>query len=231
MTNQPDLTVLDPVPFRVDLPALLRTLHMADDAPFVDDLVRVAREAESVARPKGVYRLVGLDDRADDSVTIDGICFTSRVLAVNLDGLNRAFPYVATCGEELEAWSLAAPDPLQQFWMDAIKEQALGCAIAALGDHLDDRFQTGKRSSMNPGSLADWPLSEQHNLFRLFGDVSKLIGVRLTESCLMAPVKSVSGIWFQTEKGFQNCQLCPRSECPNRRAPHDPGLFDRAYRE
>ena len=72
---------------------------------------------------------------------------------------------------------------------------------------------------MNPGPLKDWPLGEQRQLFFLFGDVKQAIGVELTESFLMYPVKSVSGIIFPTEVNYENCQLCPRENCPGRRAP------------
>jgi len=38
---------------------------------------------------------------------------------------------------------------------------------------------------MNPGSLEDWPLTEQRVLFALLGDPQAAIGVRLTDSLLM----------------------------------------------
>jgi hypothetical protein len=80
---------------------------------------------------------------------------------------------------------------------------------------------------MNPGSLENWPISEQKPLFSLFGDVEKLIGVRLSDSFLMFPIKSVSGIYFPTESSFASCQLCPREKCPNRRAKYDPELKEK----
>ncbi len=46
----------------------------------------------------------------------------------------------------------------------------------------------------------------------------------------MVPTKSVSGILFPAEESFASCQLCPRENCPNRRAPYDPELFDRKFR-
>jgi predicted transcriptional regulator len=83
---------------------------------------------------------------------------------------------------------------------------------------------------MNPGSLTDWPLREQRALFSLLGDVQATVGVELTNSLLMVPTKSVSGIFFPAEESFASCQLCPREACPNRRAPYDPELYDRKYR-
>jgi hypothetical protein len=40
----------------------------------------------------------------------------------------------------------------------------------------------------------------------------------------MLPTKSVSGIFFPTETSYENCQLCPRENCPNRRAEYNKAL-------
>jgi hypothetical protein len=72
-------------------------------------------------------------------------------------------------------------------------------------------------------------LREQRKLFRILGDTEAMIGVRLTQSCLMIPSKSVSGVRFATETSFESCQLCPRDRCPGRRARYDPELYDRRY--
>ena len=92
------------------------------------------------------------------------------------------------------------------------------------------REPSGKLSRMNPGSLPDWPLSEQKPLFAVLGEGPAKIGVQLKDSFLMVPVKTVSGIFFPAEEKFESCQLCPREKCPGRRAPYDPELYDRKYR-
>jgi predicted transcriptional regulator len=74
---------------------------------------------------------------------------------------------------------------------------------------------------MSPGSLKDWPIEEQRALFAILGDVEGSIGVRLSESLVMIPSKSLSGIYFPTEVPFYSCQLCPRERCPSRRATYD----------
>ena len=83
---------------------------------------------------------------------------------------------------------------------------------------------------MSPGRLVNWPLSEQAALFTLLGDPHEAIGVHLTDSYLMVPTKSVSGVRFPTEQSFESCQLCPRERCHGRKAPYDSGLYDREYR-
>jgi hypothetical protein len=108
------------------------------------------------------------------------------------------------------------------FLTDALKELVLENALCYFESYLTGRFALGTMSHMNPGSLNDWPVSQQKILFGLFGDVEKLIGVRLTPSYLMDPIKSVSGIYFPTEIRFESCMLCSRDRCPKRRAPYDP---------
>ena len=78
---------------------------------------------------------------------------------------------------------------------------------------------------MGPGQL-DWPIEQQRELFSLLGHVKDSIGVALTESSMMVPRKSISGIIFPTEETFVTCQLCQRNKCPSRKA-----AFDRAVSE
>jgi len=221
--------VLDSIPFRVDLAELRRRLGMPEETGADDGAARALEElaaaAERVARPKASFKISFIDERTTDEVVLDGVRFSSRVLKVNLDPVHRTFPHVATCGRELEDWSVGFADPLEQFAADQIKELALRAALDHLVTHIRGRHAIKKLSHMNPGSLADWPLPQQAPLFRLLGDLDSLIGVRLTESFLMLPTKTVSGIFFPTETTFESCQLCPREECPNRRAPYEPGLY------
>ncbi len=206
--------------------ARLRVPAGGDDARAVASLLAMARER---ARPKAGYDVCYVGERTSNTVTIGGVVFTSRVLRVNLDEVHRVFPYVATCGVELD--EIEAPDPLARYWLEEIKVMAVSAAMARLREHLDETFRPGKMSAMAPGSLADWPITQQRPLFALLGEVEARLGVRLTEDCLMVPVKSVSGIYFPTETSFESCRLCPRPDCPGRRAAYDKTLWQRRYAE
>lgn len=223
--------ILDNIPFKANVEALMKQMHVQPDTSDAEDLQKMVDEAERIARPKTMYALRFIDSKDDDGVVVEGTRFSSRVLRVNLDKAERVFLYIATCGRELDDWAHSIDDPLFQYWAEGIKIQALGAASQALSQHLIDTYQPGKTSDMNPGSLVDWPLKEQRPLFRSLGDPAAAIGVELTPSCLMVPNKSVSGIRFPTEETFASCMLCPRPDCPNRRAPHDPALFEQKYRK
>jgi len=226
-----DAVVLDRIPFQIESRSLLPSLRMKQDGPQAEDVEALLREARAIARPKAIYGVARVESIHGDSVVIEGVTFSSRILRVNLEQAHRVFPFVATCGVEIEEWSRSVDGLLKRYFADTIKEAALGSAIEALGRHLEETFRPGPTGMMNPGSLPDWATSQQKNLFALFGDVVASIGVQLTGSCIMSPIKSVSGMLFPTETGFESCQLCPMKQCPKRRAPYDESLYEKKYRE
>jgi len=211
--------VLDNIPFKLDRDQILKSLHIQPEDDDAETLESFIREAESIGRPRTMYSVEYIESKGEDYVLLGGIKFTSKILRQNLDSVNRAFPFIATCGMELEDWALSKNDPLEQYWAFTINQFVLGKASEAVIQHIKDNHNPGNLAQMNPGSLESWPLSEQRNLFALLGDPLKDIGVELTESLLMRPVKTVSGILFSNDDNYENCQLCPRENCPGRRAP------------
>ena len=211
----------------LDTAGLMTRVHVAPDSEDADAFTALVDQAREVARPKVLYAEAFVEGRGDDTIRIDGITFTSRVLRRKLAGVERVFPYVATCGHELDGVALPTGDVLVQFWWDAIKAELLAAARAHLLAHLTDRFRLGQTARMSPGSGdADvWPIEQQRLLFTLLGGVTPFIGVILTASCLMIPNKTVSGLLFPTEEDFQTCQVCHRDPCPNRRAPFDAAVW------
>ncbi len=233
-------TILDNIPFTPDQPALMKRLRVKPGGPNEAEVNAMLAEARAIARPKGVYKISFIEGREDDRVMIDGITFTSRVLSGNLEGLHRVFAFAATCGVELDAWAHGFGDMLKRYWADAIAEAALRNAINCVETTLTGLYVPSEASQpadgqgtqlaeMNPGSLEDWPINEQAQLFRLLGEGGARIGVQLTETFLMNPVKSVSGIYFLSQDGYANCQLCPREVCSNRKAAYDAALFEQKY--
>ncbi|MBA7552569.1 hypothetical protein ES705_45138 [subsurface metagenome] len=225
------MEIVNSIPVDVEPDKVLKSLRMRNSNQQVEKMVQELVEVtRSVAKPKAVYKVSYIDDKDGDTVTIDGIKFTSRILRINLDQVERVFPYVATCGTELEEIVVPSSNVMKSFCFDTIKTMIVRSAITYLHNHLIEHYALDKMSRMSPGSLESWPLAQQKELFSLFGDTEELIGVRLTENCIMVPLKSVSGIYFPTEIKFESCQLCPREKCIGRRAPYDPALAEK-YRE
>lgn len=225
------LFILDQIPFQPEFDTVRRHVRLKETSPYLAELHALYQEARAIAKPKAMVKLAWVEAKHDDSVVIDGVVLRSRVLRVNLDHAQRVFAYVATCGIELHRMERQLDDMLQRYWLDALKELALGNAIRALNAFITQRFQPGRTATMAPGSLADWPISQQRALFNILSDPEAAIGVQLTPSYLMIPNKSVSGIRFPTEERFESCQLCPRERCPNRRAAYEPGLYETRYAE
>ena len=226
-----DATILDEVAWKIDLPQLKEQLGIKEGDSYAAKAESMAARAEAIGRPKGMYKAGLIESRGEDHVIIEGQTFKSRVLAVNLEKVHRVFPFVATCGVELEEWSRTFTSVLEKFWADAIKGMALGASFLALLDHIKDQHRPGDVSMMSPGSIESWSLSEQRALFSILGAPEDSIGVELMESCFMKPSMSASGMWFPTEHHFENCMLCPMVNCPGRRAPYDKELYDRRYKK
>lgn len=222
--------ILNNISFQLDTAHLMKELHINEGSRYAEDLKRLVCAAQTIARPKALYKVSFIEYKDDNTVVIDSTKLTSRVLRVNLEQAHRVFPYVATSGTELDDWSRSVEDMLHRYWADTIKEMGLRSAIRALNEDLVERYRPGCTSTMSPGSLEDWPLEEQRALFTILGNTRDAIGVQLSDSFLMVPTKSVSGIRFSTEETFESCQLCPREKCPGRRCPYDEKLYERKYR-
>jgi len=215
------------IPFQLDFNSLAKTVHLSGGTDDAREFKKLLNKARRISRPKALYRECFVGHKGLDTVTIDHVTFVSPALRLKLDKVERVFAYAATCGNEIDGLDISRDDFLKKFWLDNIKTVLLGFSIAHLRKHLDLKYKLGKTASMNPGSgdAAVWPLAQQKELFALIGDVAGLIGVRLTDSCLMIPNKSVSGIYFPTEINFYSCQVCHREKCVSRKAPFDPALW------
>ena len=145
------------------------------------------------ARPRLVWRLFELTDGG----RFAGTDYTpaGRDIKDFLAGCAQAVLFAATLG--LEAESLVRRTQLRNM-ADAVLLDAAGSAAieavcdafcADLSKELAPRHLTGRFS---PG-YGDYPLEEQRAVFRLL-DVSRRIGVSLTESGLMIPQKSVTAL-------------------------------------
>jgi hypothetical protein len=162
-----------------------------------------------------------VEEKGTEGVTIDGVRFRSRVLRDNLDEVGRVFPFVLTVGAAVDALIEKTGDVLEKYFLGEIANIALSETGRSFESHLCAQFALEKISCMTPGSLQDWPIEGQKNLFALLPDVETSVGVRLTDNLLMLPRKSVAGIYFPSEVSFSSCQLCPRRLCDDRWARYD----------
>lgn len=219
-------TVLRDIPFGGDFEKAKEALHISNNPKMEKRFDELVLGAAKIAKPKAVFAEAFVDSIEGSDVTIGGVVFSSRVMSSNLKGVGRVFIYAATCGTEVEEWSHAFKDSaLDQYLADNIKQLVLFAGMEYVMKYLTDTYELGKTAAMNPGSLPDWPISEQTKLLPLIGDVKELIGLSLTESFLLVPIKSVSGMLFPTEVDYVNCKLCTKKTCSGRQAPFDAQMY------
>ena len=214
------METLEYIPVNLSLEEIKKKLHMQEKGDWSPVQALVDQAHQSLIRARAVYCSCYLQSKSEDAIFIDGTRFKSRVLRKHTENIGRVFPFVVTIGSKLEERATMCKDFLEQYYLDTIGNIALITARKYLEDQLRSRYALGCISYISPGSLEDWGLEEQRPLFSILGDVDASIGVRLTKSLLMIPKKSLSGIFFPTEVPFYSCQLCPRKNCPSRKAKY-----------
>ncbi|GHT03803.1 hypothetical protein FACS189440_11690 [Bacteroidia bacterium] len=110
---------------------------------------------------------------------------------------------------------LAENDPLKGFIADILGGVVVEAAIDKIQQELGNKMKQNVLNITNrysPG-YCGWQTVEQHKLFAILPDT---LGIRLTESALMQPVKSVSGIiGIGADVKFNpyTCRICEATQC------------------
>jgi hypothetical protein len=111
---------------------------------------------------------------------------------------------------------MAAGDFMEGYILDVLGSVTVESAIDKIQDILATELE-GKglkvTNRYSPG-YCGWALSEQQKLFSLFPEGH--CGIKLSDSCLMEPVKSVSGVigyGTHVKRHLHECQLCELETC------------------
>lgn len=219
------MKILSKIPVEFSLSNVKKELHWNEKRSSERDILSLLDEAKSLIQARALYEVAYIGGKGKDTVKVNGITFRSRVLRINLEPAEKIFPYIISIGKSLEDKASASTDLLTQYYLETIGDMALVSAESYLEEHLKRQHGLKKLGSMSPGSLEDWPVTEQKPLFSLFDKPEMLIGVRLNSHMMMIPRKSISGIFFPTEEDFFSCQLCTRERCPSRKAHYDDTLL------
>lgn len=198
-------------------------LEQEPDPMILERTQQLLEAAMAIAVPAFHYEVKETVTLADDTIYIgDKAIRTGQTITRLLAGTTRLVLFVATAGMAF------------QHWMDEIKKQGDGldafiadtigsCLVGACTEQMEAEairqlsplLHTNRFS---PG-YCGWNLSEQKGLFACMP--TGVCDVTLTESCLMYPIKSVSGlIGFgeQVKNKVHECDLCDkRAECLQRK--------------
>lgn len=153
--------------------------------------------------------------RLEDQIFTPGVIITHAMLGADSYAI-----FTATIGEDFDAYLnkfRQEGDVLRVFLIDAIGSVLAEATVSLLMEILGKSSESsGLKISNNysPG-YCDWHLSEQLKLFRLLPS-KKCTGIHLTDSCLMLPIKSVSGIVAigkNVVKRPYGCDICNMPSC------------------
>lgn len=145
---------------------------------------------------------------------------TGRVIAAQLRKSERYVAFVATVGTGYFNWMEQVEkrqDMVQTYVSDCIGSQI----VESVADYMELQLQSVldvdnlKRTNRFSPGYCGWLVKEQPELFSLFPE-ERPCGIELTDSCLMLPVKSVSGIIGVGENVRYmpyTCHLCDMKMC------------------
>ena len=166
---------------------------------------------------------VRIDQR---TLTVETITFDCGTKAANhLRGSREIAVFMATLGPDFDAWSQAwfQRDPLNGLIANTLGSVCVEHIVDRLEHTITQQaFQDNLTVSnrLSPG-YCHWNVSEQKKLFALLpGDCCN---VTLMDSCLMIPIKSVTGIMGlgpNLKRLEYNCLLCEKTDCIMRKG-HD----------
>ncbi|MFR2061496.1 MAG: vitamin B12 dependent-methionine synthase activation domain-containing protein [Alistipes sp.] len=108
-------------------------------------------------------------------------------------------------------------DCVREFIADSVGSVLAEACVAKLEQQLDCDLEIPHTLPYSPG-YCGWRVTEQHLLFGMLPD--RPCGIELTESSLMYPIKSVSGIigiGSRVERKPYGCTICRNTACYKRR--------------
>lgn len=195
------LVRLDARTIALDREAVCRRLGYGESRPSAAmySLIEqeIARAREHIA-PVFTYDMYAIEGVAGFKVRLGGhLVFASKIISYVLSGCRWAAVYVATAGdgfdEEVTRLSQQG-DVVNATILDIVGTEVISQVITqvrsvargiALRRHCQATIQF-------PPGYCDWDIRQQEVVFQLVDAAS--VGVRLTESCMMVPRKSVSGV-------------------------------------
>ncbi len=168
----------------------LRTSSKTEDERLLALIDACCDEVNKCVRPKTIHRIFDCKV-TDDRLIISDYEFISQRLAKNLDGCNRVCVFAATLGTESDRLLRTyAPTDITK---TMVLQACLASKIEEVCNSLEDELKEGGmklRRRYSPGYF-DLDIKENKKLFELM-DITKRIGLTLTDTYQMVPTKSVT---------------------------------------
>ena len=196
------------------------------DNETVSTAKEMLEQASSVLRPKFEYHFFdGRIDLDTERLIIDGpdglVSFAAgKIICRQLNTARRFAVFVATVGREYNDWMKgieAQNDMFRTYVADCVGSQIVESAADYMEKVLQNEIdaQGLKRTNRYSPGYCNWHVSCQPDIFSLFPEKNPC-GIELNDSCLMLPVKSVSGIiGIGKDVRFlpYSCGICTMQNC------------------
>ncbi len=178
--------------------------------------------ADKLPDIKGAYCIIDnlQINQRNFRIQADGRQFdVGKAVCKELKGAERAVFYVCTAGKTISEESsrlLYGEDPILGYILDTLGSMITEAACDLLQSFLKKELESTNDQLTNrysPG-YCQWPIADQHKLFSFFPE--NVCEISLSDSALMSPMKSVSGIIGIGEKvKFRKyvCILCSSKDC------------------
>jgi len=193
--------------------------------PFGEYVAQAIHEAESLCDIRGAFRFSENSGfSANNShILVEGLEFgIGKTVAKELRNATSVAFFICTAGEGISRRShdlLSGDDPVLGYVFDLLGSTIVESATDLLQAEI-------KRTALSEGLLitnrfspgyCKWSVADQHKLFSFFP--KDCCGINLTDSALMHPIKSVSGIiGLGVDVFFREytCNLCSQVDCFHR---------------
>lgn len=175
---------------RTEILHYLRTASNTDDERLLFLIDDCCDEVNRCVRPKTIHRIFDCTV-TEDKLIIGNYCFSGKRLADNLSGCKKVCIFGATLGTECDRLLRTyAPTDITK---TAVLQACLASKIEEVCDILEDELKAQGmtlRQRYSPGYF-DLDIKENKKIFELM-DITKRIGLTLTDTCQMVPTKSVT---------------------------------------
>lgn len=177
---------------RQEILRYLRTSSKTDDERLLALIDECCSEVNACVKPRTLHRIFDCVV-TDDSLMVDGFLFKSRRLADTLRGCNKVCIFGATLGTECDR--LLRTYSASNISKSVVLQACLASKIEEVCDGLEDILKKqGMKLKMrySPGYF-DLDIKENTKIFEML-ELTKRIGLTLTDTCQMVPTKSVTAI-------------------------------------
>ncbi len=189
--------------------------------PFPDMIAHALGQCDQLCNIQGSLLVSGnFSVDKTGSFLIEGVTFNvGKKIARQLRNADGGALFICTAGAGIGERSkelMAAGDLIEGYILDVIGSVTVEAAIDKIQNSFEselNKFGNKIANRYSPG-YCGWALSEQKQFFALFPE--NQCGIKLSDSCLMDPIKSVSGvIGFGTnvKKTAYECQMCELETC------------------